>query len=119
MAHDAPIVALFDERAQALRLHDELQAADLATGALTLVTGSDRRDIVDALVEAGIGRSDAALFADEVCGGATLLVLRPAKAEHGRVAEIIDRHMPTRPGRPQVVTDQIPGDASEPSTRRT
>src|SRR5215468_7493473 len=73
---------------------------------------SDRTDIVGALVEIGIGNSDAALFGDEVCGGATLLSVCPAKTERPRVAKIIARHAPTRPGRPHAITDAIPGDAS-------
>jgi hypothetical protein len=47
-----------------------------------------------------------------VCGGATLLAVCPKETDRARVSEIIGRHAPTRPGRPQAVTDAIPGDAS-------
>ena len=111
MARQEPIIALFDEYAQALRLRGELQAAGVPADALTVVAGSDRRDIIEALVEGSIAPSDAKLFADEVCGGATLLLVHPG-TERARIGEIIGRHAPTRPGRPQTVTDTIPGDAS-------
>ena len=113
MAGEEPIIALFDEPAQALRLRDELRAAGIREQAITLVTASpDRGDTVEKLVGTGIARSDAALFADEVCGGATLLAVCPTPAERARVTEIIARHAPVRPGRPQAVTESIPGDAS-------
>lgn len=112
MASEEPIIALFDERAQALRLREELGAAGIPEHAIHLVSGSARGAVTDALAEAGLAHSDAALFADEVCGGATLLSVCAPLGERARVAAIIDRHAPTRPGRPQVVTDAIPGDAS-------
>jgi len=113
MARDEPIIALFDERTQALRLRDELRAAGIPERTMTVVMPvSDRTDIVGALVGIGIGNSDAALFADEVSGGATLLSVCPAKTERPRVAEIIDRPAPTQPGRPHATTDAIPGDTS-------
>lgn len=117
MARNEPIIALFAERAQALRLRDELRAAGVPEPAMIMIAPAlDRADVIDALVKMGIGNSDAALFADEVCGGATLLSACPTTTERARVAEIIDRHMPTRPGRPQAVTDRIPGDASAERT---
>jgi hypothetical protein len=113
MARDEPVISLVDERAQALRLSEELRATGIPEQAMIIVmSGSDRADVIDALVEFGVGHSDAALFADEVCGGATLLAVRASEGERAQVAAIIDRHAPTRPGRPQVVTDAIPGDAS-------
>jgi hypothetical protein len=113
MPREEPIIALFDDRAQALRLRDELRATGMPERAMTIMApASDHADVVGALVELGIGRADAALFADEVCGGATLLTVCPAETERERVAEIIARHAPTRTGRPQAITDAIPGDAS-------
>ena len=87
MAGEEPIIALFDDPAQALRLRNELRGAGIPERAITLIAAlSDRRDAVEKLVQTGIARSDAALFADEVCGGATLLaVLRHARqARAGR-----------------------------------
>jgi hypothetical protein len=112
MASEERIIALFDEHAQALRLQEELGAAGIPERAIYLVSGSARGAVTDALTEAGLAHPDAALFADEVCGGATLLAVCAPEGERARVAAIIDRHAPTRPGRPQVVTDAIPGDAS-------
>lgn len=112
MAREEPIIALFDERTQALRLREELGAAGIPEHAIHLVSGSARGEVTDALAEAGLAHSDAALFADEVCGGATLLAVCAPQGERARVAAIVERHAPTRPGRPQVVTDAIPGDAS-------
>jgi hypothetical protein len=91
-------------------LRDELGAAGIPEHAIYLVSGSARGEVTDALAEAGLAHSDAALFADEVCGGAMLLAVCAPQA--ARVAAIIGRHTPTRPGRPQAVTDAIPGDAS-------
>jgi len=113
MARDEPIIALFDETAQALRLRDELRATGTPERAITLVAAAlNRRDTVEKLVETGIARSDAALFADEVYGGATLLAVCPTPAKRARAVAIIGRHAPARPGRPQTVTESIPGDAS-------
>jgi hypothetical protein len=85
MAGEEPIIALFDDGAQALHLCDELRATGTPERAITLVAAaSDRRDTVEKLVETGIARSDAALFADEVCGGATLLAVCPMPAERAR-----------------------------------
>jgi hypothetical protein len=76
MAGEEPIIALFDDRAQALRLRNELRSAAIPERAVTLIAAlSDRRDAVEKLVPTGLARSDAALFADEVCGGATLLAV--------------------------------------------
>ena len=76
MAGEEPIIALFDDCAQALRLRNELRSAAIPERAITLIAAlSDRRDAVETLVQTGIARSDAALFADEVCGGATLLAV--------------------------------------------
>jgi hypothetical protein len=112
MAGEEPIIALFDDRAQALRLCNELRSAAIPERAITHIAAlSDRRDAVEKLVQTGIARSDAALFADEVCGGATLLAVCPTPAERARVAEIIARHAPANPGRAQAVTESIPGDA--------
>ena len=113
MPSDEPIIALFDDGAQALRLRDELRAAGIPERAIILLAAaSDRGDTVEKLVETGIARSDAALFADEVCGGATLLAVCPMPAERARAVAIIGRHAPARPGRPQTVTESIPGDTS-------
>ena len=113
MAGEEPIIALFDDRAQALRLRNELRSAAIPERAITLIAAlSDRRDAVETLVQTGIARSDAALFADEVCGGATLLAVCATPAERARAAEIIARHAPAKPGRAQAVTESIPGDAS-------
>ena len=113
MARDEPIIALFADEAQALRLRDELRAAGIPERAITLLAAaSDRRDTVEKLVDTGIARSDAALFADEVCGGATLLAVCAMPAERARAAAIIGRHAPARPGRPQTVTEPIPGETS-------
>ena len=106
MAGEEPIIALFDDR-------DELRAAGVPEPAMTLLAASpDRGDTVEKLVETGIARTDAALFADEVCGGATLLAVCPTPTNRARVTEMIARHAPVRPGRPQAVTEPIPGDAS-------
>jgi hypothetical protein len=113
MAGDEPIIALFDDGTQALRLRDELRAAGIPERAINLVAAaSGRRDTVEKLVETGIAPSDAALFADEVCGGATLLAVCSTPAERARTAAIIGRHVPARPGRPQTVTESIPGETS-------
>jgi len=113
MAGEEPIIALFDDGAQALHLCDELRATGTPERAITLVAAaSDRRDTVEKLVETGIARSDAALFADEVCGGATLLAVCPMPAERARAVAIIGRHAPARSGRPQTVTESIPGETS-------
>src|SRR2546423_13275357 len=73
MAGEEPIIALFDDPAQALRFRNELRGAGIPERAITLIAAlSDRHDAVEQLVQTGIARSDAALFADEVCGGATL-----------------------------------------------
>jgi len=67
MAGEEPIIALFDDRAQALRLCNELRSAAIPERGITLIAAlSDRRDAVETLVPTGIARSDAALFADEV-----------------------------------------------------
>jgi len=108
MAGGEPIIALFDDRAQALRLRNELRSAGIPERAITLIAAlSDRRDAVEKLVQTGIARSDAALFADEVCGGATLLAVCATPAERARAADA-----PAKPGRTQAVTESIPGDAS-------
>jgi len=113
MAGEEPIIALFDDGAQALRLRDELRAAGIPERAIILVAAaSDRRDTVEKLVETGIARSDAALFADEVCGGATLLAVCATPAERARAVAMIGRHAPARHWRPQTVSESIPGDAS-------
>jgi hypothetical protein len=113
MAGEEPIIALFDDRAQALRLRDELRSAAISERAITVIAAlSDRRDTVETLAQAGIAQSDAALFADEVCGGATLLAVCSTLAERARAAEMIARHAPAKPGRPQAVTEWIPGDGS-------
>ena len=113
MAGDEPIIALFDDGTQALRLRDELRAAGIPERAINLVAAaSGRRDTVEKLVETGIARSDAALFADEVCGGATLLAVCATPAERARAVAMIGRHAPARHGRPQTVSESIPGDAS-------
>lgn len=113
MAGEEPIIALFDDRAQAVRLCNELRSAAIPERALTLIAAlSDRRDAVEKLSQTGIARSDAALFADEVCGGARLLAVCATPAERARVTEMIARHAPVRQGRPQAVTEPIAGDAS-------
>ena len=102
MAGEEPIIALLDDRVQALRLRNELRSAAIPERDITLIAAlSDRGDAVEKLVETGIARSDAALFA--VC---------PTPAERARAAEIIARHAPPRPGRAQAATESIPGDAS-------
>jgi len=113
MAGEEPIIALFDDRAQALRLRNELRSAAIPERAITLIAAlSDRRDAVEKLVQTGIARSDAALFADEVCGGATLVAICATPAKRARAVEIIARHAPATPGRAQAVTESIRGDAS-------
>src|SRR5207302_10071278 len=113
MAGEEPIIALFDDPAQALRLRDELRGAGIPERAITLIAAlSDRPDAVEKLVQTGIARSDAALFADEVCGGATLVAICATPAERARAAEIIARHAPARPRRAPAVAETIPGDPS-------
>ena len=112
MAGEEPIIALFDKAAQARRLCDELRVAGIPEQAMILLQGSSgREEIANRLVKAGVAPSDASLFADEVCGGATLLAVS-APQERARIAAIIERHAPARPGRPQTIGDAIPGDAS-------
>ena len=111
MAGEEPIIALFDERTQALRLRNELRSAAIPERAITLIAAlSDRRDAVEKLVQTGMARSDAALFADEVCGGATLLAVCPTPTERARAAEIVARHAPAKPGRTQAVAESISGE---------
>jgi len=113
MTREEPIIALLDDRAQAQGLCNELRSAAIPERAITLIAAlSDRGDAVEKLVETGIARSDAALFADEVSGCATLLAVCPTPAERARAADIIARHAPPRPGRAQAATESIPGDAS-------
>src|SRR5438046_6689937 len=110
MAGEEPIIALFDDPAQALRLRNELRGAGIPERAITLIAAlSDRHDAVEQLVQTGIARSDAELFADEVCGGATLLAVCATPAERARAAEIIARHAPAKSSRAQPVTESIPG----------
>ncbi|MBV9964347.1 MAG: hypothetical protein JO008_01500 [Alphaproteobacteria bacterium] len=101
MPSTEPIIALFDEAGQARRLRDELCRAGLSPDEMTLIlpspaAASARAEVVDRLIGAGIPKPDAPLFADEVCGGATLLAIRPAEAERARVTQIIGRHAPAR-----------------------
>lgn len=93
MPSTEPIIALFDEAGQARRLRDELCRAGLSPDEMTLIlpspaAASARAEVVDRLIGAGIPKPDAPLFADEVCGGATLLAIRPAEAERARVIQI-------------------------------
>jgi len=108
MVKPAPVVALFGNPAQAQRLVGELRAAGVADSEMTLLAASmgTRAEIVDALANAGIDRSDAALFADEVCGGATLLTLDPHDTQHWQITEIIARHQPTQQRRPEAKTSK-------------
>ena len=113
MPKNEPVIALFDDAAQARRLKDELRRAGISPREMTLVVASPAKDsargrVVDRLVDAGIASADAPLFADEVCGGATLLAVRPTTVERARVAEIIGRHAPGRR------TDR--GDTGEPQS---
>jgi hypothetical protein len=99
MPSTEPIIALFDDAAQGRHLRDELRRAGISPREMTLVEASPakaRSRVVDRLIDAGIPKADAALFADEVCGGAILLAVCPTAAERARVAEIIGRHAPTR-----------------------